>query len=432
LSNPNQPIGDSDFGRTLGIHFKAAVANSDVVDAFNLIYNFRLAAHSSKLTRKKYITESVAEALALPPAFWPASRFSSIVPDYERALVVGALDLDVSAGKMPVHNLIRVAGTGTNVGTVASAVNSHDNSTITPTPPIGDLRNIMMHYQTTENVWAEMAGETVTTSLADIDKARTTQAFAKLRTSMAGMNTSGFINDDTVLAHLMQGLSVPVDQFKRPWLLDSKRVPFGFAERFATDSANLDTSVTVGRASVQLSLNVPANDVGGVVIFTVEVLPEQIHERQLDEWLHVVDTDSLPNALRDIQNPEPVDIVPSSRIDAKHTTPDALYGYEPMNDKWNRAFTRLGGAFYQATPGTPQTDQRSAIWQADVVDPTFNANHWLAPAPFPHYVFADTAAPAFEFVVRHSCKIVGLTQIGDVLVENNDDYQAVKDEGVTP
>jgi len=432
ISSVNAPWEASEFAKTLGIHFKEANVNSDILDAFNLIYNFRLAAHSSKLTRKPYVSENWANAVALPPAFWPASRFSRVVPDYERALVVGALDLDVSAGQLPVHNLVRVSGTGTNVGTVSTAIDLADGSIITPTPNIGNLRNVMGVYDDSGTVWAEMAGQTVTTSLADIDKARTTQAFAKLRTSMAGMNTSGFINEDTVLAHLMQGLSVPVDQFKRPWLLDAKRVPFGFAERFATDSAALDVSVTTGRATAQLSLNVPSNDVGGMVIFTIEVLPEQIFERQGDYFLHVTDPDYLPNALRDIQNPEPVDNVNNFRIDAKHTTPDGLYGYEPMNDKWNRAFTRLGGVFYQDVPGTPQTEQRSAIWQADVVDPALTENHWLAPAPFPHYVFADTAAPAFEFVVRHSTKIVGLTQIGDVLVENNDDYQAVKDEGAIP
>lgn len=203
-------------------------------------------------------------------------------------------------------------------------------------------------------------------------------------------------------------------------------MPFGFAERHATDAENLDQSVTTGRCSAQLSINVPASDIGGMIIFQIEVLPERLDERQLDEFLTITEVDALPNALRDIQNPEPVDLVPNKRIDAKHSAPTALYGYEPMNDKWNRAFTRLGGSFYQDTPGVPQTEQRSAIWQTDYVDPTFTSSHFLAPKPFPHFVFSDTQAPAFEFTCRHSIKIVGLTQIGDVLAENTDDFATVQ------
>lgn len=267
-------------------------------------------------------------------------------------------------------------------------------------------------------------------TLADIDKARTTQAFAKLRTAYAGNDSTGFDNDNTIVALLMQGISVPPDQFKRPWLLDSARVPVGFAERFATDAANLDQSVTLGRASAKLSLNVPRQDVGGVVIFTVEVLPERVDERMSDEWLYCTEFDDLPNALRDVQRVEPVDLVQNRRIDAKHTQPSGLYGYEPMNDKWNRDFTRLGGDFYMATPGGGWTENRSNIWQTEIVDPTYSETHFLAPQPFPHDVFADTNADAFECVARHVVAIRGNTQIGDVLAENGDDYDAVQNGGL--
>jgi len=423
---------NSDHLKTLGIHVPAGEqVNMDYVDAFNLVYNFRLAAHSSKLARKKYMQEVPAEAVAFPPAFWPSGRFAHVVPDYEKALVVGSLDLDISAGKLPVHNLIRVSGTGTNPGTVSTATRSNDNSVITPTPPIGDLRNIMMHYATAENVWAEMAGETVTASLADIDKARTTQAFAKLRTSMAGNDTSGFISDEMVLAYLMQGISVPPEYFRRPWLLAQQRVAFGFSERHAMDGASLDQSSTTGRASVRMNLNVPNQDVGGYIVATIEVLPERLDERQTDEAWLIGSVDQLPNALRDVQRVEPVDTVMNRRLDAKHTSPLGLYGYEPMNKVWDRSFTKLGGIFYQPDPAAPVTESRSAIWQAGIIDPLFNEDHYLAPVPFPHDVFADTQAPAFEMVIRHSAQIVGLTQIGDVLAEDNDDFGAVEDGGIS-
>ena len=103
-----------------------------------------------------------------------------------------------------------------------------------------------------------------------------------------------------------------------------------------------------------------------------------------------------------------------------------------MNDRWNRDFTRLGGDFFMATPGGGWTENRSNIWQTEIVDPVFTDLHYLAPAPFPHSVFADADADAFEVVCRHLVTIAGLTQIGDVLAEDNDDYQAVKEAGTDP
>lgn len=420
----------SAFFKTLGLHIPTgSKINSDLIDAFSVVYNFRLAAHSSRLTRRKYASEDIAEATSLPPAFWPSSRLSRVVPDYERALVVGALDLDVSAGKIPVHGIRQngaytFSAAGANMSADANgmylgtggAVLSFDRL---PGNPGG----------TALDIFAEMAGQSVGVTLADIDKARTTQAFAKLRTAYAGNDATGFDNDDTIVAMLMQGIAVAPDDFRRPWLLDSKRVPVGFAERFATDAANLDASVTEGRASAVLSLNVPVQDVGGVILITCEVLPERVDERMSDEWLMAVDVNELPNALRDVQRVEPVDLVMNRRIDAKHSMPSGLYGYEPMNDRWNRDFTRLGGDFYMATPGGGWTENRSNIWQSEIVNPTFSGTHYLAPSPFPHDVFADTTGSAFEIVCRHMVSINGLTQIGDVLAENNDDFEAVQEAG---
>lgn len=438
----------SDFFKTLGLHIPVgATINSDLIDAFSVIYNFRLAAHSSRLTRRKYASEDIAEATSLPPAFWPSSRLSHVVPDYERALIVGSLDLDVIAGQVPLSGIAPVTGIsqGTNQNPASAAANHVANgNNISIVNSAASAQAALVFKRKSGNpagtaldinvdlagLFGSLAGQTLGVTLQQIDKARTTQAFAKLRTAYAGNDATGFDNDDTIVALLMQGISVPQDQFKRPWLLDSQRVPVGFAERFATDAANLDASVTQGRASAVLSLNVPLSDVDGTIIFTVELLPERVDERMSDEWLLATDPDHLPNALRDVQREEPVDMVLNRRVDAKHTTPNGLYGYEGMNMKWNRNFTRLGGDFYMATPGGGWTENRSAIWQTEIINPTFSATHYLAPAPFPHDVFADQNASAFECVCRHEMMINGLTQIGDPLAENNDDYDAVQDAGL--
>lgn len=430
-------FSESVFLKTLGIHVPAgAVFDADWFDAFNLIYNFRLTAHTSKVPLKKYVAEDPALGVALPAAFWPSGRFKDVVPDYERALLVGQLELDVSAGKLPVRGMLMSAAAdtqhvnatgwrrtqiGTGNSTSDGGVTAMINSRV-----LGAEQN-----DTQPRIWADMAEQTVFTTLADIDKARTTQAFAKLRTSMAGNDSTGFMNDEMILAYLMQGITVPPEYYRRPWLMASQRVAFGFAERHATDGASLDQSSTTGRTRVQLPLNLPQQSVGGWICLIIEVLPERLDERQSDEAFLATQVSHFPNALVDIQREEPVDQVPNRRVDARHATPNGLYGYEPMNNKWNRSFTKLGGVFYQADPAQPFKESRAGIWQAGIVNPTWNDDHILAPVPFPHDVFSDTQAPAFEFVVRHNMNIIGNTQIGDVLAENNDDFGAVEDGGIS-
>lgn len=417
---PKADVENSEMYKSLGLHVPDDV-NGDLIDAFVSVYNFRLAAHTSRLPLRAYAIEDIAEATSFPPAFFPSGRREHIVPDYERALVVGSLDLDVLEGRVNIANFARAPDVGPQDQDARIAWDSENiylrNATSQDIVQIGVAPG--------ETLFGTLGGQTITTTLADIDKARTTQAFAQLRTAYAGNDTTGFSNDDAIVAELMQGFRVPEAEFKRPWLLDSKRVTFGMVERHATDGGSLDESVSQGRASATLSLNVPVTDVGGYIIVTLEVLPERIDEAASDESLHITKVSQLPDALRDVQRPEPVDYVTARRIDARHTNPDSFYGHEPMNNVWNRDNTRLGGVFYQSDPANPFKEQRSALWLANVVDPELTRDHWLAPTPFPKYVFSYQDVPAFECVVRHSVSVAGLTQMGDVLAENNDDYDAI-------
>lgn len=418
----------SDMFRTLGLHVAAgAEVNSDIIDAFNVVYNFRLAAYSQRLNRRPYATEDIAEATRFPPAFWPAAAMRGIVPDYERALVVGSLDLDVSAGlvELPFQ---RFGVSGTDyVGNAAVSSNATNFAIFTAVGGT-DNNGISIEVPVSGPFYGDLTGQTITTTLADLDKARATQAFAKLRATYAGNDTTGFNNDDAIVALLMQGLDVAPELFNRPILLDAKTVPVGFQERFSSDATALDASLTRGGSAVRLSLNIPKLPTGGHVIVTVELVPERVNERMSDEYLYATSVGDLPDALRDTLRVEPVDIVLNRRIDAKHVTPNGAYGFEPMNGKWKREFTRLGGEFYQATPGAGWTETRAQIWQTELVNPTFGTSHYLCPEDFPHDVFADTTGPAFEFVCRHMVAIQGITQFGDVLVENNDEFAAVQDQ----
>ena len=392
----------SDFFKALGLHIPTgATINTDLIDAFNLIWNFRAAAHTSRLARRFYASENISSATSLPPAFWPSGRFAHVVPDYEAALVQGSLDLDVLAGVLPVDGLGFVGASGERpVGLAVRGRDASGDWTSTNAAGVGNTHMPLRDSasgadvgfavkQTGDgatarpDVTARMSGQVISVTLNDIDKARITQAYAKLHAAYAGNDATGFDNEDTLVALLMQGINPGAENFKRPWLLDSKRVPVGFAERFATDSANLDVSVVEGRCQASLSINVPKSDVGGVVIYTVEVLPERLDERMADEWLLCTTFEHYPNPLRDIQRTLPVDMVLNRRVDAKHATPAGLYGYEPMNAKWKRDFTALGGIFWEPVPGDVITESRAGLWQTDIVNPVLNSHHHIAPTPFP-------------------------------------------------
>lgn len=421
-------IAASEFFLALGLHIPPnTVLNTDLIDSFWRIYNFRLAAHSSKLQLKGYTQDSVTSATTLPQAFWPQSRSSRFVPDYELALVIGELALDVTAGQLPVFGISRTAA-----DEAANNANIQFNPTNVQIYNAVSDRNIQLELSTdgSSNIFSDMAGQTVVTSLADIDKARTTQAFAKLMTAYAGQDSGGYgISENAMVAHLMQGLVVPPELFNRPWLLDSAQVPIGFSERHATDGASLEQSTSQGAFSTRLSVNLPTQDSGGVIITTVELLPERVQEAQSDEWLHYTKVGDLPNALRDIQRVEPVDTVTNRRLDVRHTSPDGLYGYEPMNDVHDRETTRLGGIFHQPDPSNPFKEARSALWLSALVDPIFTEDHWLCPKDFNQDVFSDPLAPCAEISSRHTISIVGLTQRGDPLAEDNSEYERTDETG---
>lgn len=412
---------DSEFYKTLGVHLTAGYhVNHDVVDAYCVAYNFRLRAHSNRLARVPYAAEDLSGALTLQRAFWNKSAFDAVVPDYEAALVVGSLGLDVQAGNLPIIS--------------AAKYNLDGGTHYAPTHDTGSAAAVVP-YSVDPSAWnwgaqmfAEMAGQNVTVSLANIDVARKTQAFARLRTRLAGLDGTGFTPDDAIIAHLMRGLTVPEAMFKRPWLAGQAVQGVGFYERFATEAAALDQSVTTGDATLRIPLNVPKLPHGGIVIVTMEVVPQRIYERQGDPYLEFTDPVKFPDALRDTLRTTPVDTVVNRRVDARHTNPGGVYGYEPMNNKHRRNTTRLGGIFYQAVPGTPVTESRMGLWAPDVIDPNFTDDHFLVPDNFTHAVFADTLAPAFEATVRRDCVIVGLTQFGDPLVEDDSAFTSIMEE----
>jgi hypothetical protein len=421
---------DDEFLTTLGIHLEdGETFNCDINDAYVDIWNYRAGELSSKITKRPYRSDD-ASASALLPAFWPTNRMSSIVPDYEQALVKGSLDLDLSAGSVPITG-IGIDGTTPPGSSASRTRRESDGSDVTDssfyTNSSGHTFTVNVKEGATgyPDINAEMTGQTITTTLADIDKARTTQAFAKRVAAYAGHDYSGNSAEALILSELMQGYQVDDAYLRRPFLLASKTVTFGMTERHATDAANLDDSNTTGQASMSLSVNIPKAQFGGIMLCTVEVMPERMFEAAGDPYLRATSVDDLPSQIRDLQRTEPVDTVPNWRIDERHTTPDGVFGYEPMNNKWQREFTRIGGEFRAGTAGAHPTAARTAIWLNEEVDPTYTDDHHVCPHPFPHDVFSVPANHVVQAAVRQQLTITGMTQFGDALMEDNSEYTTI-------
>lgn len=425
----------SEFMRATGLTVEAsATTNTDYVDAYILVQNFRLAAHSSKLTRYDYYQENNTTALELKPAFWPRNKFHSVVADYEQALVVGSLELDFIQGSIPITGMgldnSNANGDVTESDGTSSAYSEYMTSGL-GTVSVGGLDYIKIEVDATgakPQIFADLAAETTVVSLADIDKARMQQSFAKAVAAMDGNQFSGFNNDDVLILDLMNGFSVPNELLNRPWLLGSKTGVFGMNERHATDAANLDDSVTVGNLVLATSINIPKQMYGAICFSTFEFMPERLYPRGSDEYLYCTTEADLPNAMRDSLNTEPVEIVTNGEIDTAHTTPSGTFGYRELNGKWNRDRTLLGGDFQSLTPGTPATAARTAMWQPEYVNPVLTSDHWVVPHPFPQDVFSVPGNDTVTLSIRVECTISGLTQFGTTLVEDNSEFADITTE----
>lgn len=421
----------SEFMRATGLTVEASeTTNTDYVDAYILVQNFRLAAHSSKMTRYDYYQENNTTALELKPAFWPRNRFHSVVADYESAVVVGSLDLDVTAGQIPIRG-IGHAALDDPIDTVSQSAVMWDgaDTAFTASHRHAQSENIFLDDKDgNPYMYGDTVGQTITASLADIDMARKQQAFARAVAAMDGNQFSGFNNDDVLILDLMNGFTVPPELLNRPWLLDNKTGVFGMRERHATDAANLDDSVSVGNLVLSTSINVPVQRYGGIIFSTFEFMPERLYPRASDEYMKVTTEAQLPNALRDYLNPEPVEIVTNGEIDTAHTTPAGTFGYRELNGKWNRDRTLMGGDFRALTPGTPATAARTAVWQPGYVDPVLTSDHWVVPHPFPQDVFSVPGSDTVILSIRVECAISGLTQFGSALVEDNSEFADITTE----
>lgn len=412
VTTPAGAPGSNPILKTLGEPFAAGdPLNTCYVEMYNIIDKYRRINASEKLTHRLMNDTSLA------PAHWNDDRFQHMVPDFDQAVIDGQVALTVREPKIAIKGLGYKAG-------VNPGENLLDPEDHTPYSSFGGFRELWVHAtENTPAVWGELRQQGIAISLADIALARKTQWFAKLREKFQGLD------DEYIIDLLMSGIEVPDLDQKLPFLIADTTVPFRQVKRYATDSANLAESAVSGGAMVEFDLRVPELQTGGMIWVIAECMPRQLWERQRNPYLHLdIDAETglpvLPEYLRDALDPEKVDVVRNADIDASHTDADAVFAYEPLNGKWNRGRTRIGGKFHRPTAGGPVDGSRERFWAVEDVDPKFSENFKLVD-DLPKYVFLNEEVDPFEFAVAGNVVIRGLTQFGGKLVEATDNYDKV-------
>jgi hypothetical protein len=397
-----------DFYETLGIHFEGDY-NTTPVEAYNAIINHRRKARSKSLPLRNAFDHTLADA------FWINNGMQNIVPDYDQNLIDGQVTLAGLTFKAPIY-----AQQSDGYGSTTKRSPAMDIGDVTSVTGVTTPDGTVINASYFDEIWAELqTGGNATMSLADIEQARKTAAFAKLRAKYDG------IDDEHVIDLLMSGIRVPEEALKQPILLGRQRAMIGFNQRYATDGANLDKSATNGMATIDMSFRTPAMNTGGVIMITAEIVPEQLWERKKDYFLYTTDPDTLPNYLRDVLDPEAVAVIKNNHADVNHATPDGTFGYAPLNHEWQRDAVNVGGKYYR--PANDAFDEdRAKIWTAEATNPTLNEDFYLC-SGLHKKVFADQVSDSFEITCLTDMQIVGNTVFGAGLQETDatSDYDII-------
>lgn len=432
--------GSKPIYKYLGLHAKTTTnVNTMFAEAYNLVWNFRAQNRSKDIPARSRLDTSLA------PAFWRHENFAHIVPDFDTALMEGEVALNVLQGQLPLKKagatvgafgarstgvspkFAKVSGTDFTDGTMKFETSTSrflpetGGSATTGAVKFGAVTGLEVDLA---GVYAEMVENGITISLANIELARKTQAFARLREQFTEHD------DDWIIDMLMSGLSIPDQALKQPILLGQATNVFGMNKRYSTDADALTASAVNGMSAARLSIRVPRIHTGGVIIVTAEVTPEQLFERQKDPWFHLGSVDDLPDALVDELDAQKVDVVTNDHVDVSHATPNGTFGYAPLNHVWDRVSYKIGGKFYRPAVDASFDEDRQRIWAVETANPTLSADFYLC-TNIHQKPFLDAVADPFEAVTVADVMIGGLTVFGPRLVEAMNNYDAVMEKAPT-
>ncbi|RUV72914.1 MAG: hypothetical protein EOQ55_00495 [Mesorhizobium sp.] len=425
FKNRVKGVTPDDISVYLGLHAKSTDTVTDAYhDAYNTIWNFRAQNRSPNLALRAYTDYSLA------PAFWRHEQFKHIVPDFDQAVIDGQVPLNVTSQNLPIRGIGRDSAGFAGAPTANKSVVETGNVSKTygfarPFESGGPWMKVSTGVAGTAipEIYAELQNAGITVSLSNIELAKKTAAFARLRTQYNEHSDQYLIN------MLMDGLTIPEQAMMQPILIGEQTTIFGMSKRYATDAANLKESVVNGATMVDMAIQTPRIATGGIIMVVAEITPEQMFERQADPMFHLLQTGqkdgrNFPHYLRDELDPEKVEAVPNRYIDVAHATPTGTFGYAPLNYRWNITQPRIGGKFYRPDPAAPFDEDRQRLWAVETVNPTLGTDFYLCTNMHTN-VFVVTNQDPFEVVTQGDFLIEGNTVFGGALVEATNDYAAV-------
>lgn len=411
-------VGSIPIHRYLGFHAPAnASVNDAYIRAYNIIWNFRARNRSQTLFNAKKRLET---ATSLAPAFWNHEQFKYVVPDWDDVAMEGAVDLSFTTGDIPVVGTGPMAITGGANGTRGI---QNNGQTLQVNGAVPGTNTTWQLAAAASGVVAKLAGAGIKMSLANIELATRTMWYAEAKAQFQGL-VQGDVEDNVAIDLLMQGISVPDKMWQQPILVADKTVIANLDKRWATDGANLTSAVVNGEAATSLNLVMPRCPTGGIMMVVAEILPDQFFERMQDPLLFTTDVATLPNAMRDDLDPQKVESVRNGFIDTSHATPGGLFGYAPLNHKWQAKYSRLGGKFFRAAPSSTFNQDRAQFWTVEVQDPQYNADFMIS-ENMNQLPFVLLNVDVGEAQLMGSVVIDGNTQFGERLLENDNSYNEV-------
>lgn len=402
----------------LGKHARAGqIINTEYIEAYNAIWNFRARNRSPDIELRTRLESTLA------PAFWAHQTWAHIVPDFDQAIIDGEVPISLNASDLPVK------AASPPVAFKWRSVNSATESVLEPTatgknPTLSSaINNDGIAWGTITGLMAELSAGGTTLSLANLELARKTQAFAALRRQFNGHS------DEFLIDLLMDGIEIPDAAWKQPILLADQTTVFGMSKRYASDGASLTDSVVNGATMVDLRFSCPRVNVSGVIMLVAEIAPEQIFERQRDPYMHATTSGQLPQFLRDTLDPEKVEVVTNEMIDIDHDTPTATFGYAPLNHNWARSMPCIGGKFFRPDVDAGFDEDRQRLWAVETKNPVLSKDFYLTTAMhYKPFVVTDVNVDHFECLVSGNVSIRGNTVFGGLLVEATNDYAEVLEE----
>lgn len=415
-----------------GLHEKQGVlVNSAFRESYNQVVNHLYRNKSLDLEMREL------DDMTLAACLWHHDKFRHMVPNFDQSLIFGDVPLQFNSDSGALHAPVKGIGintgatpvfsTATNFretgasGTQSKSLYTNNTDNVARIANDPDNPGFPKIYADVSQVLADLATDGLRLSLANIEAARNTATFARLRKQFNGLD------DGNIIDLLMSGHHIPDQYLKQPALIARSMTQFGQAKRYSTTAGEMTESVVNGATYIDLPISLPRQMTGGLIVITASVTPEQLFERQQEPFFALTSTAQLPEYVEDSLDPEKVQIVKNKRIDVDHDQAEDTFAYEPLNAEFNVRIPHIGGDFYRPQVDEEFDENRNRFWAVETENPTFSED-FLVATNMNTKPFVDQVGDTHEAVARGMLVIEGNTVFGPPLLEGNDDYDIIADK----